>query len=163
MGVVATQSTAVANHLAVPAIVSDVSINGGRKRFATAQVAIDSTDDDGSVFFLLPVHSSWVITSIKVFNDAITSGTDFNLGLYNVDLTDADENVYADAISLATASLVGVEQAFEARNITAMGRRVWEDAGEASNLGKWYLLALTGVTVGSATGDVVVDVTYTVD
>lgn len=163
MGVVATQSTAVANHLAVPAVVSDVSINGGRKRFATGKVAIAAGDDDTSVFFLLPVHSSWVVTSIKLYHDAITGGTDFNVGLYKADLTDKDENCYADAISLATASTAGTEVAFEARDVALMGQRVWQDAGDTADPGLWYMLALTGVTVGTAAGDVVVDLTYTID
>lgn len=163
MGVVATESTAVANHIAVPAVKSDVSINGGRKRFATAKVAIAADDDDTSVYYLLPVHSSWVITSIRLFNDAITGGTDFNVGLYNADLTDKDENAYADAISLASASTDGTELAFEIRDITALGQRVYQDAGETEDPGVWYLLALTGVTVGSGAGDVVVDLTYTID
>jgi hypothetical protein len=70
-----------------------------------------------------------VIPSIRLYNDAITGGAAFDVGIYDLDLAAVDDDAYASAISLASASAVGVEVAFEARDIATIGRKVWQDAG----------------------------------
>jgi hypothetical protein len=57
----------------------------------------------------------------------------------------------------------GAEVAFEARDINAIGQKVWQDAGLSADPMSWYYLALTGDTVGTVSGDVSFDVTVLVD
>lgn len=164
MGVVATQAQAVQDFLASPPVIQDVRKSQGRVHQSITTVAVAAADDDDSVYYVLPVHSSWAITSIKVFNDAITSGTGYDVGLYTVELAAINDDIYASAISMATARVTDpAELAVEGRDINILGRPVWEDAGATEDPFLWYLLALTADTVGSAAGDITVVVQYTTD
>jgi hypothetical protein len=129
MAVVNTKSTLVQNFEAKPNQFSPVTLLYGRRRGIVGTVAIAAADDDGSKYVLCPVRTSWVIPSIRLYNDAITGGTGFDVGLYDLDLAAVDDDAYASALDLAAASLVGVEVAFEARDIATIGRKVWQDAG----------------------------------
>lgn len=164
MAVVNTKAANLTDLDANPPVHPDVTVNGARQRAIVDTVALAAADDDNSVYRLARVHSSWIIPSIRLFNDTITAGTDFNLGLYEVDTGAAvAESAYADAISLATASTVGVEVAYENRDINKIQQRVWQDAGLTADPNKYYDLCLKGITVGSAAGDVSVIVTYLTD
>lgn len=163
MAVVSTKSTLVQNFEAKPNQFNPASSLYGRRRGIVGSVAVAASDDNGSTYSFCPVRSSWVIPSIRLFNDAITGGTGFDVGLYDLDLAAVDDDAYASTVSLASASTTGDEVAFEARNITAMGQKVWQDAGLSADPMSWYYLVLTGDTVGTAAGDVSFDVTVIVD
>lgn len=121
---------------------------------------------DGDWLALAVVHKEWIVSSIQIQNDALTGCTDCDIGLYKykktytapADLEVADVNAYYDALSLASAA--GLTQvAFQAsagRDKANVLKRVWEDAG-ATSLGDaedYYVIALTFVTGGTATGTI---------
>ena len=163
MAVVSTKSTLVQNFEAKPNQFNPAALLYGRRRGIVGTVAIAAADDDGSKYVLCPVRSSWVIPSIRLFNDAITGGTSFDVGIYDLDLAIVAASAYASAITLATASTVGVEWGFEARDINRLGQKVWQDAGLSADPMAWHYLVLTGNTVGTVAGDVSFDVTVLVD
>jgi len=163
MAVVSTKSTLVQNFEAKPNQFNPAALLYGRRRGIVGTVAIAAADDDGSQYVLCPIRSSWVIPSIRLFNDAITGGTGFNVGVYDLDLAAVSASAYASTITLASASTTGVEVAFEARDINAIGQKVWQDAGLTADPMAWYYLVLTGSTVGTVAGDVSFDVTGLVD
>lgn len=155
MAVVNTKSTAVTNADATPPSMNDLNITGGRLREIVSTVEVAAADDDNSLYRVARVHSSWRISSIEIFNDAISSGTDFNLGLYATAADGAaavDDNVYGDAISMASARVVPLDATFEARGVELMEQEVWQDAGLSSDTGVWYDITLIGITVGTAAG-----------
>lgn len=163
MGVVNTKSNRVTLAEATPIKPQPAALNGGIRKSIIGYVAVAAGDDNNSVYRICRVHSSWVIQSIKVFCTAITDGTDYNVGLYQTAENggaDADENCYADAITLASA-LAGSEVAYEARALTACENRVWQDAGASADTKRFYDLCLTAVTVGTAAGTIMVQVEYT--
>lgn len=165
MAVVTTYSTETTNHKSLANTKNPTTASEGSVFSSSATVAVAAGDDDTSTFYMLPVMSNWSIKSIKVYNDAITGGTGYDVGIYTQATTPVavDDDCYASAISLATASTTGTEVAFEARNITAVNNQVWQDAGVASEPeATWYYLTLTADTVGTAAGDISVVVTYTV-
>ena len=163
MAVVSTKSTLVQNFEAKPNQFNPAALLYGRRRGIVGTVSVAAADDDGSKYVLCPVRSSWVIPSIRLFNDAITGGTGYDVGIYDLALAAVDDDAYASAISLASVSSVGVEVAFEARDITRIGQKVWQDVGLTADPQSWYYLALTGDTVGTVAGDVSFDVTVLVD
>jgi hypothetical protein len=130
----------------------------GKKRSIVGTFETAAADAAGSVYALCKVQPNWVVTSIKFFNDAIANSDDVNVGLYtgpnSANLTDADENCYADDIDWTSASLVGVEAAFEARDIVKMGQKVYEDAGDSLGDFDDYYLCATMVSDVSAAGTV---------
>lgn len=158
MAVVNIKSTAVANADAAVQTQSATYLSGAKKYGFVGNAAIAAADDDGSVMRIGRVHSSWRITSVKIYNDAITGGS-WALTLYR---TAADggaavgAGLYNPTIAgVATASLTGAEVSYSAnRAITKIGQTVWEDAGLTSDPGRWYDLGLTCTTAGTAAGNV---------
>jgi len=163
MAVVNTKSTAVTNADATPPVMNDLNIAGGRLREIVATVEVAVADTDLSVYRLARVHSSWRISAIQIFNDTNASGTDFNLGLYATAADGGavvDDNVYGDAISMASARVVPLDATFEIRGIEKIEQEVWQDAGLSSDTGVWYDIALTGIVVGTDDGTISARIQY---
>lgn len=147
----------------------------------TAAIADGDFDADGDIVYLAEIPSNAKIVSIKLFNDDLDAGTDslVNVGIYNgaTGFTSStpttyaadgliDEDAYASAITtFQTANTAGVEVAFEARNINAIGNYVWEDAGLPEDPGVNLRIALTqtAAVTTDAAGDVSLVVEYVID
>lgn len=166
MAVVNTKSNAITNGDATPRVMNALAIDGGVLREKVGTVEIAAADCDTSVYRMVRVHSSWRISDIKRYNDAITSGTDFDVGLYETAENGGavkNINCFADAVSLASGVVVGIEDLFEAggdEGIEDIEKRVWEYAGDTSDPLKFYDLCYTGVAVGSGAGTLTVKVRY---
>lgn len=166
MAVANTKSTAITNLDATPAVRNPLYLMGGVVREARGTVEIAAADCDTSVYRMVRVHSSWLISEIKRFNDAITSGADFDVGLYETSENGGavkNINCFADAVSLASGSVTGVQDMFEAgadEGVEDLEKRVWEFAGDTADPNKFYDLCYTGVTVGSGAGTLSVIVRY---
>ena len=163
MAVANTKSTAVTNADATPQVMNDLNTTGARLREIVATVEVAAADDNNSVYRLARVHSSWRISSIELLNDAIASGTDFNLGLIAIAADGGaavDDYVYGDAISMASARVVPLDATFEARGVEKIKQEVWEDAALSSDTGVWYDIALTGIVVGTAAGTISARIKY---
>lgn len=166
MAVANTKSTAVTNLDATPPVMNGQHLMGGVLREARGTVEIAAADCNTSVYRMVRVHSSWLISEIKRFNDAITSGTDFDVGLYETAEnggTVKNINCFADAVSLASASVTGTQDMFEAgadEGVEDLEKKVYEYAGETSDPNRFYDLCYTGVAVGSGAGTLSVIVRY---
>jgi hypothetical protein len=166
MAVANTKSTIITNLDATPAVKNPLYLMGGVVREAVGTVEIAAADCDTSVYRMVRVHSSWRIANIIRYNDAITSGADFDVGLYETAENGGavkNINCFADAVSLASGVVVGVEDLFEAgadEGVEDLGKRVFEFAGETTDPNRFYDLCYTGVTVGSGAGTLSVRVQY---
>lgn len=166
MAIVNTKSTAITNLDATPAVRNPLYLMGGVLREARGTVEIAAADCATSVYRMVRVHSSWLISEIKRFNDAITSGTDYDVGLYQTAENGGavkNVNCFADAVSLASASVTGTQDMFEAgadEGVEDLEKRVWEYAGDTADPGIFYDLAYTGVAPGSGAGTLSVIVRY---
>jgi hypothetical protein len=156
----------VTNFVAVPQVLNSASQLHGVKRVATGTIALAagdlSTDD---TVMLAPIPSNASITSIKLFNDDLDSGTTntADVGLYNTDLSVVDADAYASAITdLRGAVTVGTEVAFEARNINKMGQKVWQDAGLTSDPALTYFVGIGFPAAGDQAGDLSFVIEYVV-
>ena len=139
---------------------------------------------DGDAVILAQVPSNARITSIRVFNDDLDSGTDssVNVGVYNggeqFNDTDASATLYAaDAIIDEDAYVAGLTQfraggetgddlAFrQAARRNAPLQSVWQDAGLTSDPGVPLRIAVTQTATvsGALAGDVVMVVQYVTD
>lgn len=153
-----TKSTEVTNADATPQVKTAVTISHGRLHEKVSTIEVAAADDTASVYRMARVHSSWRISEITLFNDAITSGADFDCGLYDTAENGAaavDDNAYSDAVTLVSASLTGVQLLFEggsAKGVEDIEQKVYQDAGLTTDPDKWYDLCLTGVTPGSGAG-----------
>jgi len=165
MAIVNTKSTEVQNLDARPAVLLDRRTSHGRVRKKVATVEVAAADDDGSVYRLARLHSSWNVHAIWIHNDAITGGTGYDVGLYEPgDGAAVDDDVYAATLGMATARTTApVNAAFGARDIAKAGDALWQDLGLAEDPDRVYDLALTADTVGSAAGTITAIVEYTGD
>lgn len=170
MGVANTKSTEVTKREAFK--VADAIYGGAvdRVKFPTIEVA--AADDAGSVYRMCRVHSSWNVNSLRVYCDSITTGTDYDLGLYDIAETNSgavvDADLFASAVDLSTAIKTGTEIRFESASVDIADsqKRVWEllvDAGiitDTVDPNKEYDLCFTGNTPGSAAGTISLLVNY---
>lgn len=156
-------STEASNHRSATNTKNPATACEGDLKVSSTTISVAAADADGDIYAVLPVHSSWSIKSIRIFNDAITAGTSYDLGLYSNASTPAvvDVDAYGSAIDMSSARTTApLEAMFEARDIVKINKKVYEDAGLTTDSNVWYLLALTANTVGSAQGDITVVVEY---
>jgi hypothetical protein len=156
----------VTNFVAVPQVLNSASQLHGVKRVATGTIALAAGDLSGDdTVMLAPIPSNASITSIKLFNDDLDSGTTntADVGLYNTDLSVVDADAYASAITdLRGAVKTGTEVAFEARDINKMGQKVWQDAGLTSDPALTYFVGIGFPAAGDTGGDLSFVIEYVV-
>lgn len=166
MATVNTKSNIVTNLDATPRVMNSLNLMGAVVREQVATIAVAAADDNNSTYRMCRVHSSWRISEMTMFNDAITTGTDYDIGLFRTAEDGGavvDANAYADAVSFASGSLTGVQVLFEAGSAVGLEKienAVWQNAGLTADPGVWYDVVLTGITVGSGAGDLSMRLRY---
>lgn len=121
---------------------------------------VAAADDDGSVYRLARISDSDVLLRATIMCDAITGGTDYDLGLYQKGTSGAvlDKDCFMDGQTLASASkvldglqTVGIEN--RTKEIWSLLAGITSQTRDENNE---YDIALTGNTVGTAAGTVTV-------
>ena len=122
-------------------------------RVACGTIALVAGDlSAADTIMLAQVPTNAAVVSIKLFNDA------------DGNVTAKDDDCYASAITdFRGAVVVGTEVAFEARNVNLMGQKVYEDAGDSTDPGGYYLIGLICDAAGDTAGDLSWLITYIVD
>lgn len=127
-------------------------------------------DDNGSVYRLFKgLPTATIIENLLVFNDAITNGTDYDLGFYYTKNQDAssngaviDKDILADGMDLSSAhavsaplsGLTNVDLPDHVKSIRELlGLSLADDPGVVD-------LCLTANTVGTAAGSVLIKATF---
>ena len=168
-------STPVSNVYAVPQTInargSTDSNMGTIKGFVTTATG---DQDSADIIHLCVLPWNAKIHSIVIYNDDLdvnaTPTFAVDVGIYKMNAagtkTAVDVDAYASAITtLQAANTVGVNVAFEARDIIKIGQTVIEDAGltAAPSDGQVALLSMTVTTVSATptAGDIAFTVTYT--
>ena len=145
------KTTLISNREASPIVNTPVRLSGARKRSIIGTLETLTSHDTADIYVICPVESHWAITSIKVYQDALTAMA-ADVGIYTAASTPVvvDVDAYASAVDFSGASLVGLEVAFEARDVANLGQQVWQDVATAASLTvdsqtTYYLcLTLTG-------------------
>ena len=159
-------SDLVTNFVAVPQVLNPAQQLQGVKRIAQGTIALVAGDlGANDTVMLAPIPSNASITSIKLFNDDLDSGTTntADVGLYTTALAVVDADAYASAITdLRGAVKTGTEVAFEARDINKMGQKVWQDAGLSSDPALTYFVGIGFPAAGNTAGDLSFIIEYVV-
>ena len=157
----------VTNFVATPQVKNDSQQLHGVKRIAQGTIALAAGDLSATdTVMLAPIPTNASISSIKLFNDDLDSGSTntTDVGLWTTDVVAVDDDAYASAITdLRGAVTTGTEVAFEARNINKMGQKVWEDAGQSSDPGGYYYVGLLFDAAGDTAGDLSFIIEYVID
>jgi len=138
---------------------------GGSLRKSIISFEVDSADSDGSLYRLMSLTGNTIITNVLIGNDAITSGTDYDLGFYDKDGgAVVVANVLLDAGNLSGAHVSGSELSGMSNvDVANRGKQIYELLSKTQlTKAESYDLCLLANTVGSATGTVTVIVDYIV-
>lgn len=164
MAVVNTKATAITNRDSKPVVISPAHLTRGPVYEAVGTVETAAADDDGSIYRMARLRSSDRISQILLANDAITSGTDYDVGVYR---TAADggavvtKDVFADGLDLSSAvAMRDVAYNDQAADISEVGMRIWERLGLTVDPMVEYDICITANTVGSAAGTLAMVVRY---
>ncbi len=166
MAVANTKSTVITNADATPRVANSSYLEHAKLRVCVATVETAAADDNGSVYRMCRVPSGARIHRIQVANDAITAGTDYDIGIYK-NAADGgavvDADAFASAVDLSSA-LPMTDYTFEAQNIDKIEKRMFEMAGVAlsADPGLEYDICLTGNVVGSAAVTISMRVEYVI-
>lgn len=163
MAVVTTKAQPILDFESVPKKMNPTTALDGVAYISSGTVNVAAADDDTSRYLFVPVPSNACIKHIYVRNDAITAGTAYDIGLFNLDGTPADDDVYATAVDMSAArTAVPFDAAWEARDIINVNKKVWEDLLLPFDPFKTYYVGIAADTVGTAAGDITLEVIYTV-
>lgn len=147
-----------------PTGLAQSATNGGKIHFIRDTVEVAAADSDNSVYRLARVPSNAVIVDLRINNDAITGGTDYNVGVYDTPEINGgaaiDDNAFMDAVDLSSASSGEGTYALTAIAIENRHKQVWQHAGLSADPKKLVDIALTGITVGTGAGTIALSVTY---
>jgi len=158
-------SVLLANRDAAARIINPVINDGARLKTKVAQVEVLNPSNIGSTFRLFSIPSNARVHGLKLFCGAITSAA-ADIGLYQTTVNGgavAAVSCYATAQSIATANVLGIEVAFEFRDIINAGRRAWQDAGASTDPFRDYDICLTLTAASTAAGIVMLMLEYAVD
>lgn len=150
----AVEDKYVETQTAAGKLAKSVFCHGAEPIVLIATEELAAADDDGSVYRLFKsVPSNYIPVEISIMCDTVTSGTDFDLGLYKVGVGGAavDADVLMDGQSLATAltRATGHQLGLANVNIADAGKTLGELSAQ-TNPDASYDIALTANTVGSA-------------
>lgn len=127
----------------------------------TFNFEVAAADDNDSVYRLARLPANAILVKGEIFADAITSGTDWDLGLYKPGVGGAvvDIDLFADGLDIAsgeaiTAPLNLLTNLGGADPVGNVGKKIWELLGLTVPGRQDYDLALTARAVGSAAGTV---------
>ncbi len=165
MAVVVLKSASMTSLDASPPVRPDVTVFGGRVRVISGTVEVTNGDSIGSTVLMGRVPSLARVHSIRIFCDAITSAA-ADIGLYRTTQDGSavvDVDAYASAQTIASANVLGIEVAYEARDIANIERRVWQDAAATADTGYLYDIVATLTAAATASGTLSWQIFYTLD
>jgi hypothetical protein len=151
----------VANFEATPPVLNNAAELAGVIRTAHGSVELaagDSTDND--IVMLAPIPSNAAVTQLFVGSDTFGGSCTFNVGLYKTDGTVKDEDVFASSVADA-AALTDVR--FEAADLNTASQKLWELAGDSSDPGGYFYVAITFNATGGTAGTLAWNINYIVN
>lgn len=165
MAVANTKSQAISALDTEPIVIPGGYLHGGPIRKSTGLVEVAAADSDGSVYRMCRLPSNAVIEAIEILNDAIAGATDYDIGVYQSLRNGGavvDDDLFADTLDMTVARALPLDAMFEKLDIDQSEKRLWELLGLSADPNREYDICVTGQTVGSAAGTVVLRVKWSI-
>lgn len=117
-----------------------------------------AADSDDSIFKLVSLGANMIPYQILINCDALTSGDDWDLGLYDSKGVVINADLFADGLDLSSALVFGSGlDGLISLPISDAGKPIYILAGDTViSKDESYILALTANTIGSAAGTITV-------
>jgi len=151
----------VANFEATPQVANSAAELAGVLRTAHGSVELaagDRTDND--IVMLAPIPSNAAVPTLFVGSDTFGGSCTFNVGIYKTDGTVKDEDVFATSVADAAAM---ADVRFEAADLNTGSQKMWELAGDSTDPGGYFYIAITFNATGGTAGTLNWNITYVVD
>ena len=151
----------VANFEATPQVANSAAELAGVLRTAHGSVELaagDSTDDD--IVMLAPIPSNAAVPTLFVGSDTFGGSCTFNVGIYKTDGTVKDEDVFATSVADAAAM---ADVRYEAADLNTGSQKLWELAGDSTDPGGYFYIAITFNATGGTAGTLNWNISYVVD
>ena len=158
----AVENKYVDSDLSVGKLGNPAFISGAEAQSQIFNFEVAAADDDGSIYRIArSVNPNLIVKSITIYNDAITAGTDYDVGLYRPlhdgiagEVKDAD--AFAATLDMSSAaSKAPPKDGTSAIAIENIQQKIYELAGDTvQNKEAGYDIAITANTVGSLAGTI---------
>ena len=151
----------IANFEASPQVANNAAELAGVLRTAHGTVELaagDSTDND--IVMLAPIPSNAAVPQLFVGSDTFGGSCAFNVGLYKTDGTVKDEDVFATAVDVPAAL---ADLRFEAADLNTGSQKLWELAGDSTDPGGYFYVAVTFSATGGTAGTMNWNIHYIVN
>ena len=127
-------------------------------------VAVAAADDNNSVYRVFAdVPSSYIPVNICIHNTAIGSGSDYDLGLYGVDLGAAiSSECLASTIDMSSAVAITTWNNLGMKNLALGELKTLGTLSGQTDISAAYDIALTAVAVGTEADTIRVTATFAV-
>ena len=151
----------VANFEATPQVKNSAAELHGVLRTANGTVELDTGDSDNDdIVMLAPIPSNAVVPSLFIGSDSFGGSCTFNVGIYTTDGTVKDEDVFATDVADGAAM---ADVRFEAADINTAGQKMFELAGDTTDPGGYYYIAVTFSAAGGTIGTLSWNISYVVN
>ena len=151
----------VANFEATPQVANNAAELHGVLRTAHGTVELaagDSTDND--IVMLAPIPSNAAVTQLFVGASELGGSCTYNVGIYKSDGTVKDEDVFATSVADAAGM---TDLRFEVADLNTGSQKLWELAGDSTDPGGYYYIALTFDATGGTIGTLNWNINYVVN
>ena len=151
----------VANFEASPQVANSAAELAGVLRTAHGSVELaagDSTDND--IVMLAPIPSNAAVPTLFIGSDTFGGSCTFNVGIYTSAGVVKDEDVFATSVADAAAM---ADVRYEAADLNTGSQKLWELAGDSSDPGGYYYIAITFNATGGTAGTLNWNISYVVD
>ena len=151
----------VANFEATPQVKNNAAELHGVLRTAHGSVELAAGDSDNDdIVMLAPIPSNAAVPSLFIGSDTFGGSCTFNVGIYTTAGAVKDEDVFATDVADAAAM---TDVRFEAANIDTAGKKMYELAGDSSDPGGYYYIAVTFSAAGGTIGTLSWNISYVVN
>jgi|TARA_R100000655_G_scaffold46564_1_gene83528 hypothetical protein len=151
----------VANFEASPQVANNAAELAGVLRTAHGSVELaagDSTDND--IVMLAPIPSNAAVPTLFIGSDTFGGSCTFNVGIYTSAGVVKDEDVFATSVADAAAM---TDVRYEVADLNTGSQKLWELAGDSSDPGGYYYIAITFDATGGTAGTLNWNISYVVD
>ena len=151
----------VANFEASPQVANNSAELAGVLRTANGSVELaagDSTDND--IVMLAPIPSNAAVPTLFIGSDTFGGSCTFNVGIYTSAGVVKDEDVFATSVADAAAM---TDVRYEVADLNTGSQKLWELAGDSSDPGGYYYIAITFDATGGTAGTLNWNISYVVD
>lgn len=133
-------------------------VSGDKDTSLIFNFEVAAADDDGSIYRIAKgLNPNLIVKSVKIFNDAITLGTDYDLGIarINGDVLGTGDQLAAALDMSAAAGIATPKNGLTNVAIEDIQKRLYELAGQTVlNKSEGFDLVITANTVGTAAGTI---------